>query len=229
MSGRQKKRNGSPIVKEAEAISRKSIPAPKLYWPVYQWDWNPNSDLKEADKVEFPGSEEIARSLICVESWKKTNHPLWICREGDFWTELFDSQEVYIVDKHYSEAEYLQALRLLTERKDESVITHLSKFYVFCHSEFDKINSLRQSESEQEQRLHIDIRIVNLAYAEKPVYEIHDRFALMDGEIWHFGGTVGGVNSHLTAYSRGWPDHGDRFLAYLEKIIERQPQPRCQK
>lgn len=37
-------------------------------------------------------------------------------------------------------------------------------------------------------------------------FEIHDRFVLLDDEIWHFGGAVGGVNLHLTAYSRGWID-----------------------
>lgn len=33
---------------------------------------------------------------------------------------------------------------------------------------------------------------------------IHDRFAIIDNELWHFGGTVGGFNSKLSAASRGW-------------------------
>jgi hypothetical protein len=32
----------------------------------------------------------------------------------------------------------------------------------------------------------------------------HDRFAVIDGELWHFGGTVGGHQPGLTAVSRGW-------------------------
>lgn len=44
----------------------------------------------------------------------------------------------------------------------------------------------------------------------------------MDGEIWHFGGTVGGINAHLTAYSRGWDDYENMFRDYLEKVIQRQ-------
>ena len=33
----------------------------------------------------------------------------------------------------------------------------------------------------------------------------HDRFAIVDNELWHFGGTVGGGQPGLTAVSRGWP------------------------
>lgn len=33
---------------------------------------------------------------------------------------------------------------------------------------------------------------------------IHDRFAIIDDELWHFGGTVGGFNSKLSVASRGW-------------------------
>jgi hypothetical protein len=32
----------------------------------------------------------------------------------------------------------------------------------------------------------------------------HDRFAVTDGEFWHFGGTTGGIDRCLTAVSRGW-------------------------
>lgn len=39
---------------------------------------------------------------------------------------------------------------------------------------------------------------------------IHDRFAVIDDELWHFGGTVGGFHSKVSAASRGWraSEHG---------------------
>lgn len=39
---------------------------------------------------------------------------------------------------------------------------------------------------------------------------IHDRFAIIDDELWHFGGTVGGFHAKVSAASRGWraSDHG---------------------
>jgi hypothetical protein len=39
---------------------------------------------------------------------------------------------------------------------------------------------------------------------------IHDRFAIIDDELWHFGATVGGFHAKVSAASRGWraSDHG---------------------
>ncbi|WP_208596192.1 hypothetical protein [Vreelandella aquamarina] len=33
---------------------------------------------------------------------------------------------------------------------------------------------------------------------------IHDRFAILDDELWHFGATVGGFHASVNAASRGW-------------------------
>lgn len=33
---------------------------------------------------------------------------------------------------------------------------------------------------------------------------IHDRFAIVDDELWHFGATVGGFHASVNAASRGW-------------------------
>ena len=54
---------------------------------------------------------------------------------------------------------------------------------------------------------------------DESLFNIHDRFAWMDGEIWHFGSTVGGIKPHVTAYSRGWFDHDCRFKEYIDTII----------
>lgn len=34
--------------------------------------------------------------------------------------------------------------------------------------------------------------------------DLHDRFAIVDEELWHFGATVGGSHRSVTAFSRGW-------------------------
>ena len=44
---------------------------------------------------------------------------------------------------------------------------------------------------------------------------LHDRFAIVDGALWHFGSTVGGGHSGLTAASGPWPEndaHGWQFF-----------------
>lgn len=39
---------------------------------------------------------------------------------------------------------------------------------------------------------------------------IHDRFAIIDDDLWHFGGTAGGFHASVSAASHGWRamDHG---------------------
>ncbi|MDI1278012.1 hypothetical protein [Methylobacter sp.] len=53
---------------------------------------------------------------------------------------------------------------------------------------------------------------------------VHNRFAIIDDELWHFGATVGGFHSQVSAATRGWraSDHGsEEFfeLAWKAKPI----------
>lgn len=60
----------------------------------------------------------------------------------------------------------------------------------------------------------IDIRInFNLKGL---IDEIHDRFAIIDNELWHFGATVGGLHPSLNAASRGWPADKHGAIAFFE-------------
>jgi hypothetical protein len=60
-----------------------------------------------------------------------------------------------------------------------------------------KINGLRQSRSTT---LAVEVKFtlkINFPY-------VHDRFAIVDNELWHFGATVGGFHNQVNAASRGW-------------------------
>jgi hypothetical protein len=39
----------------------------------------------------------------------------------------------------------------------------------------------------------------------------HDRYALVDQDLWHFGSTVGGGHCSLSSVSRGWAHHATDF------------------
>lgn len=45
---------------------------------------------------------------------------------------------------------------------------------------------------------------------------IHDRFAIIDDELWHFGGTVGGFHASVSAASRGWRASDHRAIEFFE-------------
>lgn len=45
-------------------------------------------------------------------------------------------------------------------------------------------------------------------------FSLHDRFALLDNELWHFGSTVGGAYPGFGAATRGWAaDHLSRIFS----------------
>ena len=46
---------------------------------------------------------------------------------------------------------------------------------------------------------------------------LHDRFAIVDGALWHFGSTVGGGHPGLTAASGPWPSTGTRAKEFFEE------------
>ena len=50
---------------------------------------------------------------------------------------------------------------------------------------------------------------------------LHDRFAITDGALWHFGATVGGGYSGLTAVSGPWPATETRAVEFFEECWRR--------
>lgn len=55
---------------------------------------------------------------------------------------------------------------------------------------------------------------------------VHDRFAIIDGELWHFGSTVGGAHETFHAYTRGFDAAAtgmDQFFLALWKDVGGNP------
>jgi phosphatidylserine/phosphatidylglycerophosphate/cardiolipin synthase-like enzyme len=47
---------------------------------------------------------------------------------------------------------------------------------------------------------------------------LHDRFAIVDDELWHFGATVGGGHKSLNAASRGWNARETLAIQFYERL-----------
>lgn len=65
---------------------------------------------------------------------------------------------------------------------------------------------IRNSRSKGATKCSIEVRFTltqNFNY-------VHDRFAIIDDKLWHFGAMVGGFHSQVSAATRGWlaSDHG---------------------
>jgi len=105
-------------------------------------------------------------------------------------------------------------IRILTKQHDEVNKDMLELFH------------MREKEINAHQIRHPKLCSiqVNTRLTEKFDY-IHDRFAIVDDELWHFGATVGGFHASVNATSRGWSavDSGaiDFFEMAWKKCEER--------
>jgi hypothetical protein len=45
---------------------------------------------------------------------------------------------------------------------------------------------------------------------------VHDRFAIIDSELWHFGATVGGLHHDLSVATRGWDSEQYEALQFFD-------------
>ena len=98
-------------------------------------------------------------------------------------------------------------IRLLTKRHQEIGEDDLNKFQ-------KRAQEINDSAARREKECSIEIRL----HLKQDCDFIHDRFAIIDDELWHFGGTVGGFHSRVSAASRGWRavDHG--AIDFFEEI-----------
>lgn len=98
-------------------------------------------------------------------------------------------------------------VRLLTKHHQEVTEDDLKKFQQRAQ-EISNHATRREKECSIEVRMHLT----------RDCDFVHDRFAIIDDELWHFGGTVGGFHSRVSAASRGWraADHG--AIHFFEEI-----------
>lgn len=72
----------------------------------------------------------------------------------------------------------------------------------------DRINEPRKLQA----ALEIQVRFT----LSKQFPYVHDRFAVIDDELWHFGATVGGLHQDVSAASRGWHVEEHRAIEFFE-------------
>jgi len=46
----------------------------------------------------------------------------------------------------------------------------------------------------------------------------HDRFSIIDDELWHWGANVGGTHHEVNAFSRGWSAQESQAVVYFERL-----------
>jgi hypothetical protein len=129
-----------------------------------------------------------------------------------FWNALHRSEQILVIDTHLSR----RGMIALRERIFESVSMINDLRVITAENDVREIFNDLKRKLKQESRLSLGAKIeISIMMRNSPPL-IHDRFAVTDGELWHFGGTVGGEQK-LTAVSRGWNASAHRFLSFFNE------------
>jgi hypothetical protein len=168
---------------------------PQLLWPSIEHP----TQVRERDSKRIPGMDLI-EIRFNENSEREERNLLLSCKA--FW-ETFRRSRLVILFDRYSDKKLLRHLREELESKRPMPLENL---IVFTGTIEKKING---SEAKRIQDILVKAkRPLKFHYLDgmetKVIPYPHDRFAVTDGEFWHFGGSVGGAERCLTAVSRGW-------------------------
>jgi hypothetical protein len=207
MSGGNK---GRTQVKELPPDDDETVSAPVIDWrplqnfngsaePALLWATVPHAkQLVEADSTRIPGFEAIGARH--AENRARRERGLLLGSKM-FWDAFRRSRLVILFDRH-SDRKLLHRLR---DELEPGRARSLQTLIVLAGKD-EKAYCAPLAKNIQEVLLKsspLKFHYIEGMESSKSPFP-HDRFAVTDGEFWHFGGSVGSVELCLTGFSRGW-------------------------
>lgn len=197
-----------------QQVSQPALPrtllSPRLLW-AQGWD-AVSDETPTSDLPAFPDIHERRlrkkpdRKLLSVE----------------FQVAVRRAQRVLILDPHFDFKHGVQPLcdalcyssamlvRINTRGTDEDLK---------IHAELNVLREVLQDKAGASTLVEVEIRHnAVLLPMNSGDLELHDRFAIVDDELWHFGATCGGAHPTLTAHSRGWDVAATAAEAYFADL-----------
>lgn len=173
-----------------------------------------------AEKREYPESPQLfffdrARRLADRETLSFADQGSDDPFSPHFALAIGDAKRVWIVDRFLaSERDLVETLFLLitaADVEDARVLTTNS-------SSYDEVVEIAASYNTASRRRG---RIVTRTLPSRAAGSValpHDRFAIVDGILWHWGATVGGGYNGQNACSHGWSAVRTRAIAWFEEL-----------
>lgn len=191
----------SPI--DPTAPVQRPVPERKILWPTV-FGYGGNDGGSDSDK--FPdvwaikarlGMHPPAALLAFVQVAQAAQEHILVLDEHLFEEENqeFQPERYNQILEWFPDRFAASDVRFLTSFPgDSSVRASIQKIF---NDRADDINTKNQR---RDGRLSIEIKF---SLGDQFPY-VHDRFAIIDNELWHFGATVGGLHRSVNAASRGW-------------------------
>ena len=188
----------------------KPLDDPQLFWPSIENGSPPKCD----DKPHFPDMYQVELRYR-QGRYNSTSVPRIDLKLTSFTSAVELSLEwVLVLDPHFDEfgvnalapalsLSHANDIRLLTGggQQDQEGMRKILE-------EFRNMNSQINGTAEVHWNIGLDKR--SFPY-------LHDRFAVIDNALWHFGSTVGGGHRGLTAASGPWPEADARAKQFFNE------------
>ncbi|CAM4116163.1 hypothetical protein CR156_08750 [Stenotrophomonas lactitubi] len=160
---------------------------------------------------EAPYRDESRHHFPCINAIKARRAIADVRLVEEFEKAISTAQNVWIIDKHLFSADgpkpdHRRRIKKVVDwfYTDNIQNVKILTGYHDSRKEIEKdFEDLRQLVTEDRAKLAPPITIA-LSFALRDADCIHDRFAIVDDELWHFGATVGGFHRDVNAVSRGW-------------------------
>ena len=198
---------------------------PKIIWP--RFEYNPNNDpgeknffrrFVEIDSDTFPGdyairqNKNIYEQAICSDNYKDSDYGISLGIK-EFWDKFCHSTNILFADSHFDIIHFrrieFELERLLLSKEN----SHAMEISIYCRSNLKNLTEYNSKQKSANPRIY---DIAHISIGKLPDKDlIHDRFAIMDEEIWHCGAAVGGMHGALNAVSRGWKDTENMLRNFL--------------
>lgn len=208
------KRNHKPEQpKEPSKEDKSRELSPKIIWPLWEYATNGESGFekyKEIDSYTFPGTKAICQNYRIYDeasgALKDRNNPQGMSLGiKEFWDEFYRTEDVLFADPYFAPIHYRRMIRELNKTIKRIDDVNDKQIHIYGRN---NINLLRDCAEAFKKKYPEVYGTVTIKIGELPNsgIDVHDRFAIMDGEIWHCGAAVGGMHGSLSAVSRGWAD-----------------------
>ena len=194
----------------ARQLPTPSIP-PQLLWPSIAY----GPGVISHDDPHFPDPDRIYERRRAIESGAEG--ALRSFKEA----VTAAAVHVLVLDPHFDRqgAEILGRALSSTQARDVRLLTGRKHLDEQARSGLAKMLTQSCNEGRLDERQVEALWRTSLDSHAFPF--LHDRFAIVDGGLWHFGATVGGGHPHLTAASGPWSAVECRAVVFFEECWRR--------
>ena len=195
----------------------------KLIWPYFAYSEIKSGflgDYLERDSDTFPGVNVVFQNRDTFNEAKEfhkdeDDFPGIGLGIKEFWDTFRQRTKILLADPFFSAIQYRRMIAVLDEVLSSKDAIPEKNIYIHGRNNIQDLIRYVDIIKKEKIKIYELFKISIWKLPEKDI--VHDRFAIMDGEIWHCGASICGMHAALNAVSRGWVDEEDKLMEFFMK------------